>query len=138
MLRIHKGYVREIFRDMIGMCNYKAEQYWLFSSNTIPIQYQGSSIAIQYHTNTNAILTNFPAWKQARWGDGKAATVKYVIKCEVYDSIFSSHLICYILLFYVLQLNLDSKHFSIKVPLSHYLICFMSIARKILCWYCQF
>ena len=68
----------------------------------------------------------------------KVAAVKYVIKCELFDSIFSSHLICYILLFYVLQLNLDSKHFSIKVPLSHYLTCFMSIARKILCWYCRF
>ena len=57
----------------------------------------------------------------------KVAAVKYVIKCEVYDSIVSSHLICYIsILFYVLQLHLDLTHFLIKVPPSPYLKCCMS------------
>ena len=36
-----------------GIHYFKYQQYWLFASNAIPIQYQVSSIAIQYHTNTN-------------------------------------------------------------------------------------
>ena len=63
----------------------------------------------------------------------KVAAVKYVIKCEVCDSIFSSHLFCYILLLlYVFLLNLDLKHFLIQFPLSPYLKCSMSSACALL------
>jgi hypothetical protein len=42
-----------------GYLSAKDEQYKVFSSNTIPIKYQGSSIAIQYQCNNNAILDIF-------------------------------------------------------------------------------
>ena len=63
----------------------KDEQYWLFSSNTIPIQYQGFSIAIQYHYNTNAILDILPLY-----------AAKYVFKLPW---VISSVSFCYVWMF---------------------------------------
>ena len=55
------------------------------------------------------------------------------IECELYDSIFSCHLFCYILLLlYVFLLNLDLKHVHIQFPLSPYLKCSMSSACALL------
>jgi hypothetical protein len=57
----------------------------LFASNTIPIQYYTSSIAIQYNTNTDSILTKF------RYDPEK---LKNLIIIKNQKNLVCKHLVC--------------------------------------------